>query len=496
MQQQKALLEVYFLLYYNRLFPDGKALLSVLQFVKTTVWGSLQVNEGLFDAEAQALTRDVAALSHLVLIESMNLERAATPEAEEFNLTPGDLPVREALLHFQTLHDTHQRILELISLHPRQSALLALAWAFVLYRITESISSVPLPETYYDIAQQILPVDLQPRKERLAPQANASDQPLWQQLVTHALSPHIACLGILHDVLSTSLVSPIDYITAPTAASTDPNVAGYLSVVRSLLASLSRLVHPSYLPAQDFERLIEAFEVMYTNSEAGLLRGNFWGLFADSENNPMQDEEWQVFDVAAKRFPAEVTPLTRLLLAVSGGRLSDLLEMINIHNPTVEEGRSIEGGCADRVVRYLAQPQTLTQRIPSVSALMPLPYEPSRASHASPSDVVATRQIKISTSISIHPGTQGRIVSPPDQRPPIVSWKIATTASNASISAFRFYGDYLRAFATRLTGKRMDTRASSQSIDIFDNPGTQDVPRDSYKTIDEQIPEATYIVAL
>lgn len=495
LQQQKALLEVYFLLYYNRLFPNGNALLNVLQFIKTTVWGTLQVNEGLFDAEAQALTRDVVALCHLILIESMNLERAASPEAEEFNLLPGDIPTKEAVLHYQTLQDIHQRILELVSLHPRQSALLALAWAFVLYRITESISSVPLPETYYDVAQQILPLDLQPRKEQLVPQANVSDQPLWQQLVTHALSPHIACLGILHDILSTSLISPNDYTTAPIAVATDPNVAGYLSVLRSLLASLSRLVHPTYLPAQEFDRAIEAFEVMYTNPEASLLRGNFWGLFTESDSNPIREEEWQMFDVAAKRFPAQVTPFTRLLLAVSGGRQTDLLQMGNTLNLAEGEQESIEAGCADHTVRYLAQPQTLTQTIPSISPLMPLPYEPSRASHASPSDVVATRQIKISPSITVKPGTQGRIVSPPDQRPPIVSWDISHI-DEKSVSLLRFYGDYLRTFATKLAGKRMDSKGSSASDDIFDDSGTQDVPKEFYKTVDEQTLEATYIIAL
>lgn len=495
-QQQKALLEVYFLLYYNRLFPNGKSLQSVLEFVQKTVWGALQANEGLFDSEAQALAQDVGALCHLILIENMNLERAASPEAEEFKLVPGQPLSGDEVLHPQTLEDIHQRILNLVGQHPRQSALLALSWSSLLFRITESISSVPLPETYYEVAQQILPMDLQPRKGDLSTKANSGEQALWQQLVTHALSPHIASLDFLREILATPIMSSSDSIGSSSLTFVDPNVAGYLSVLRSVLASLSRLVHPTYLPVHQFDSLVAAFEAMYANPEASLLRGNFWGLFAESDSNPIREEEWQIFDVAAKRFPVEVGPLTRMLLAVSGGRSSDLMDAANAPIAQEEDDfQYIATRCADHTVQYLARPQSLTQSLPAISPLMPLPYEPSRANNASPTDIIATRPIHISPSLTIPPGTPGRVVSPFDQRPLIISWELANS-DHASLSMFRLYGDYLKAFAARLSGKKLGNQTSSASDDLFETPGDQGVPESFFRPLEEQLSDITSALAL
>lgn len=507
-QQQKALLEVYFLLYYNRLFPNGKSLLSVLQFVESTVWGTQQANEGLFDTEAQALAQDVGALSHLVLIENMNLERAASPEAEEFNLPPGQLPDEDQILNAKTLQSIHRRVLNLVSQHPRQSSLLALSWAFVLFRVTESISSVPLPETYYDVAQEILPVDLHPRKDTPSDHANKTHQAVWQLLATHSISPQISCLSFLHDLLTVPLISSHTSVISIPVPSVDPNVAGYLSVLRSVLASLSRLVHPTYLPAPAFESLVSAFEALYSNPEAGLLRGNFWGLFTESDNNPVRDEEWQILDVAAKRFPAESGPLTRMLLAVSGGRSFNLLEPPTVNDPEPEvawnDSSLIESRCAEQTVQYLAQPQNLTQELPTISPVMPLPYEPSKSAGAAPTDVVAVRPIKISPSLTIPPGTAGRIVSPFDKKPLIVSWDISRSR-DTSLSIFRFYGDAITAFAACLSGTSTKPNPSTTSTkpnpsttpgDVFETSGTQGVPEALFGTLEEQLSHVTFVVAL
>lgn len=494
-QQQKALLEVYFLLYYNRLFPNGKSLSSVLLFVQNTVWGSLQVNEGLFDTEAQALAQDVAALCHLILIENMNLERAASPEAEEFTLIPEHPVSEDELLHPNTLQSVHQRVLHLIGTHPRQSALLALAWAAVLFRITESISSVPLPETYYDVAQEILPIDLQPRKDKRSEQANTSPQALWQLLVTHALSPQVSGLAFMVDLLSLPLLSANHSISLPTITSTDPNVAGYLSVLRSVLASLARLVHPSYLPAEDFDSLVAVFEAMYSNPDAGLLRGNFWGLFADEDENPIRQEEWQIFDVAAKRFPVEVGHFTRMILAVSGGRSPRLLES-PVRTETEDEVTILANGCAERTTNYLGQPQSITQALPPISPVMPLPYEPARFANAGPTDIVATRHIKISPSLTVQPGTPGRVVSPFDQRPLIVSWDLSRI-KDSSMSIFRFFGDCLKAFTSSMPGKTssISSAAVKPSGDVFEAGEDQSIP-DNFHLIAQDHPALAHMVAM
>lgn len=496
MQQQKALLEVYFLLYYNRLFPNGKSFLSVLQYVQTTVWGSLQANESLFDPEAQALAQDVVALSHLILIENMNLERAAFPEAEELNLVPGQQLAEEEILHPKTLERIHQLIIALVSSHPRQSALLALAWAFVLFRITESISSVPLPETYYDIAQQILPADLQPRKDAKCAQANASQQALWQLLVTHALSPHVACLSFMLEILSSPLLSSNISFSLPTIPSLDPNLAGYLSVLRSVLASLSRLVHPSYLPSNDFDSLVAVFEILYANPEAGLLRGNFWGLFAEAEDSPIREEEWQIFEVAAKRFPVEMMPFTRMILALSGGRSPQLLTSPLQFDET-DEAAALSQNCAEQTMQYLGQPQALTQALPSLSPVMPLPYELSKSINATATDIIATRPIRLSPSLTISPGTAGRIVSPLDQRPLIVSWDLSRSV-DPSLSTFRFYGDCLKAFLADSQKKRPAKNGGSLtgSNDVFEGSHSHGIPESFMRTMDKNLSDLAYIVAM
>lgn len=498
-QQQKALLEVYFLLYYNRLFPNGKSLLQVLNYVKMTEWGTMQVSEGLFDTEAQALSQDVAALSQLILVENFNLERAASPQAEELSINPGKTMSEEELLHPVTLRSVHHIVIDLVTLHPRQSALLALSWSLVLSRITESMSSVPLPEAYYDVAQEVLPADLHPRRGDRVGSANEHEQALWQQLVTHALSPHASCLSLLVEIINSTLLHsgttlPSNYATSTLA---DPNLAGYLSVLRSALAAVPRLVQPSYLPQEDFSDVIAVFEALYSHPAASLLRGSFWGLFEENDDNPIREEEWRLFELAIKRFPAEVGPFVRMACALSGGRSDKLLSSQWDDKELGDDEASIAKGCVTKILECLKQPRCITQTLPPISPVMPLPYEPSKRIQAGPADIIAVRPVNISPSIVVPAGTAGRIVSKLDYRPLIVSWD-TSLLENPALAALRFFGDSIAQFAVLSKSKsERSTHTSHGQGDVFKPSHTgSGVPEAFYRPLGELLPDITNMLAL
>lgn len=458
-KEQKALLELYFLLHYNKILPTGKTLLDAVQLVSATEWGLKQENEGYFDAEAYAQIPNITCLLILICLECLNLERASSAPGH-LAITPGSPPAEDSLMHPAVLSKVHNQILELSTAQPQQSGPLLLAWAFVLSRITESMTSVQLPESYYSVAAEILASDMHPKRNTGQANANTSKQPIYQLLASHALSPDVDMLPAFQAVLDSHLLGNRPS-SRPSRAilHTDPNIPGYLSVARSLLSILPLLVHPSYLPSSDFDSVIRAMEALYSNPAASLLRGQFWGLFEQADEEITRGE-WEILEVTQNRFPAELEHFLRLMSALSGDTASRTVGD--------QDERELSNRCSAKVRDYMTSLPALTQILPNMSPVMPLPYEASAAIDTGPLDIVSTRNIPVSASVQIAAGCPGRFVSEQDRRPIIVSWDLSSSRQQG-FSAWLLAGDVLRqfAFGSEAKSKRPAAEPAASAVDVF-----------------------------
>ena len=494
LHEQKALLEVYFLLHYNKLFPNGQTLLDILETAEQTEWGRNQVNEAYHDGEAQALVRDITSLLILVAIESLNLERAASSEAEELNIAPNAKLEPDELLHPAMLSQIHHRMLDLGASQPQATGPLLLAWSFVLSRITESMTAVPLPESYYEIAAELLPQEMHPRRNTQQATANRSAQPVYQTLVSHALSSDVALFSTLHNIFVSPLLGSASVSALPPGSSSsdalDPNVPGYLSVARSILAVTPLLVHPSFLSATDFEALVIVMASLYSNPAAGLLQGQFWGLY-DQPDAQVVRGEWEVLEVAKSRFPVQIGPFLQLIGALTGGAAGG-------RHMTIDEAETARG-CSERVRQYLGSVPTLTQALPPTSPVVPLPYEASSAVNASPLDVVSLRSIPVSPSVSVSAHVPGRFVSDHDRQPVVIAWDLSYTAEGG-YSAWRLMGDMLDAFVGSRKSAQQSGRkrrqASDGTVDVFGGNRNEGAPTFAWQSEAEQVSDISAVLSM
>ena len=485
MREQKALLEVYFLLFYNKLFPSGQSLLDILDAIKHSDWGDKQVNEAYFDTETKQLVSSIPVLLTLVVVENLNLERASLPDSPDLAIIAEVVASNDDLVHPVTLLKVHECIIQLGVTCPSQSAPLILAWSFVLSRVTESLSISTLPEAYNDLAFTLLPKQLHPKRsgqgQRQVFQRNESSQPLYQLLASHALSPTSGTLSAIYSMVISPLLFPGPMSEVTYYASIEPNVPGYLSVMRSLVSALPLLVHPSYLPLADFDSLIAIFQALYSNPAAALLRGQFWGLFDDASDTTIKGE-MEILDLAKSRFPVQTMPLLRLLRSLSGG---PLLSFDNARDTEYREAEEVSFRCSKRVRQYLSSVSSLTQVEPATSPIVPLPYEGSANFDAGPQDVISLRPIPVSASLFIPAGVPGRIVSDQDKRPAIISWDLSNHPQRG-FNVWRLLGDILNDFVNKSRPIRRRHNQAAQT-DVFGSVNDKAVPPFQWDSENEQV---------
>ena len=201
-------------------------------------------------------------------------------------------------------------------------------------------------------------------------------------------------------------------------------------------------------------------QTLYSNPAASLLRGQFWGLFEQADEEVIRGE-WEVLDVVRSRFPAELDPFLRLMNALSGGSTESSEGM------DVEE-KELSQRCSMKVREYMASLPTLTHVLPSMSPVVPLPYEASNAIDAGPLDVTSLRAIPVSQSISVPAGCQGRYVSEQDRRPVVICWDLTST-DQQGFSAWLVAGDILRQFVEGRSSRQKGSNSAegTMAIDVF-----------------------------
>ncbi|GAA6014140.1 hypothetical protein JCM10207_006110 [Rhodosporidiobolus poonsookiae] len=456
--EQKALLELVFLVFYSPQPAEGADLAAVLDAISKTTFGERQELFGYFDDDAQRTVREIGDLLTVLAVEAMNLE--SLMELEYPIGAPGEADVpTTSLFHPKHLAAVNEAVEAVVRVDGERASPILLGWAFVLSKVTNALLERGVPEAYHAWAETSLRVE----------GAGSSSQPLFQLYAAHALSPSSSLFVVLLAILRSPLLGAPSSPSAPSSATADPNAVGYLSVLRGLLTSLPLLVRLSYLSSEHLVGLNAVFSALYGNPSAALLGAQFWEDQAvvaaaqaaaaaaaedDDADAVVLDRtaqsagEAQIVELAQQRFPVQFGGLVGLVRALCSGAAGLLAP-----EHELEHGLAANGGegsddellaqkCAQSTFAYLATLPTLTAILPP-SASSGADAAVETAAYPDPDTGYAfrtARPLAVAPSVVLPPGTKGRLVSPQGRKPVVVAW-------DCEWSAWRLFGDVLEDFA-------------------------------------------------
>ncbi|KAM0755748.1 hypothetical protein T439DRAFT_320460 [Meredithblackwellia eburnea MCA 4105] len=456
-REQKAILEVVFLVYYAAQPPRGLDILQILDTITQTYWGQRHETVGYFDHETKSLVKELGHLLTLIAVEALNLETAIAVE-DPLSSSVSTLG-SDDMYHPLQIEKIDGAIQQLVHFDGQRASPILAAWAFILSRVTMSLEAHPAPPKAYELVfSKTLHSEISKSSSSLV--LSRPQQPIYQLYATHALATSSGLFANLQSLLTSSLFGPSSS-SSPLIATTaeEPNAVGYLSVLRALLTSIPLLVRLPFLSADQYSGLVEAFAKLYGNSAALPLVAQVWDeqtrtaiLESGADDSAMLEEgqgadpgseaEREVIDLAKGRFPVQFRPLVRLIQSLSGGFLSarhfSSLDSSLGGNDSDEEA-DVAASMARNVFTFLGNLTTLTHVVPSAlpGGLGPQPYEV--AGYAADGNTVlyrSTRPIKVSSSLIIPTGTEGRLVSEQGRKPLVVAWDVQW-------SAWRLFGDLL-----------------------------------------------------
>jgi nuclear pore complex protein Nup188 len=435
-REQKALLELIFLVYYMRLSPDGPGYKLIIDTIRETSWGQSQESSGFFDAETKVMVKELGDILAILAVEGLSLETAME---EEYSIPePSAQQLSKShLYHPSHLQAVNESIEALVNLDSRRASPVLIAWAFILSKITNSLVERGVPEIYHAFATQSLHVEASMSTYNRSV-TSSSPQPLFQLYISHALSS----TSSLFDSLLSTLSSPL--FGSPTTTS-DPNVLGYLLVLRSVIVCLPLIFRLSYLTSDQYASLLKVVATLYGNRAAAPLCARFWvgnGLDLEYDRGAEAVGEDEIVDLAKARFPVQFGGFIKVVKAMCYGVTGLLTSSDNGEHELAlsNEDEDLSHRLAETSYAYLANLTTLTHIVPPSPALVPLPYEIVTDPDPANISYRAARSIPISKSILIPVGTRGRLLSPPGSNPVIISWDIEW-------SAWKLFGDILDDFA-------------------------------------------------
>lgn len=218
---QLVLLEVLFWSMWENVPATGPVVYRFLEVAYATNMGSLQQNGNLLlDDEGVQLLQDSAALWILILIEVLELERAATgislnggeDDSEVYWSSPD---------HLTQIHDI------IISHDSSQFACVFLSWAFILSQLDKATNGgKDVPPAYSKFISSILPqIDRSYSKDR---------EPVHALMTKTCLDPDAGLFQLLLTLLTNTPLFVASLAWKTGSAVTDPNAVAFRSVLKGI----------------------------------------------------------------------------------------------------------------------------------------------------------------------------------------------------------------------------------------------------------------------
>lgn len=414
LHEQKALLELLFLLYYNIIVPAPDRIIILVRDFRDINFGQNQACASHLpgDSETRALHQQITALCTLIAVEILNLESLMV------DVILPDRPAGEQLL------DSPDQILDLIDImellrvdsttgeSPHVAPLL-LAWACYLHRLCNFIDEHGCPRPYAEVEDALrghrvsTPVINPSAPNSASSTPDRSRNPsgdLFRHYVGRAIK-----LGVLHHLIFL-LRSPATLFDPA-----DPIDIGYRSVVKTLLTAFCACFSVQHMQQPVYSAIVDCTALLFTGQ--GELAAQFW-----EQDYPVPDRI-SLLETARARFPVQAGQLVRLLGALSG-RGSDDGVATGAAGLAPITGRTErrESVAARSVFHYLAHLPTLTQVIPTNVPADALGFDPYLGT------VTAAVPLRLLGNPTAHEqvvptGTVGRLVSEPGG-PRVVQWSL------------------------------------------------------------------------
>ncbi|WFD31143.1 hypothetical protein MSPP1_002177 [Malassezia sp. CBS 17886] len=452
LQEQLALLEVVFLLYYGRLTPQTAVLAHTLQTIARTHFGERQAATGFLDASASALVDSVRHLLMFIAIECLNLEAALD---DDDGSSAG--PIAAAAAHDPDALETAFQLLDGAAL--TAYAPLLLGWSLVV-RCLEAWVDTPAPD---DAAG----------RARVAATLAVHDggPPVSHRLVQAATEPSMRLFAGLAELAE----SPLLHSGADAALGTSNlSALAYRAVFKGLLLTLTDLVQPEYLA--DFDALVALWVAAFSGGGRDGASSYTLAPSSDARNGiaALCLQFWTVdyvhptrastLETARHRFPASFLPLVRLTRALSGG---SGVGSGGAGDGCAGELVTADGGAADLGSGWrppVAQPAAAAAAhvfeylaaLPTLALLLPpgLPcWELDPGGDAGVVRYTLTHTLSVpTTQLSLPVGTRGTLISPLECAPAVVLWSL-----EQPLSAWLIMRDLLAAYVAPRGKRRADT---------------------------------------
>ncbi|EAU82745.2 hypothetical protein CC1G_10650 [Coprinopsis cinerea okayama7 len=373
LHDQLAMLELFFQLMWGYAPCTGEIVVKTLETAYDTSFGAIQQHNTLIlDNESQQLLQDCAALWIVITIEVLELETVGHDEGLEITETPSGKTLYIASP--ESLEKIHNIV---ISNTQSQFACTYLAWTYVLSRICTKTSTLDtIPPSYKKFMDIINP----PANSRAF---NA--EPVYLQMTRVCLSPEAGLLPLINDLLTKSplFVTSIAWRTG--SALNAPNSLSYRSTLKGLVIALFDLILVENIP--DFDGLVEVWIALFGRSEPSYVAPiclQWWqfdwpfslpkgSVSASPSGKHDSAGYWSrraLVDVSRNRFPVFVTPLLRILRAMSGAGFVDTDPLaVAIGDPQQPSGAAGDTlseerlACARFVYYYFSQLPTFAQVI-------------------------------------------------------------------------------------------------------------------------------------
>ncbi|KAI8141129.1 nucleoporin subcomplex protein binding to Pom34-domain-containing protein [Fennellomyces sp. T-0311] len=411
LKEQRALLEVLFLVYYSRPCPP-KFALSLLQEFEASSFGMQPTFGYILTGEGEELRDQVSQLCMLLSVQSLTLGRLRSS------------PTNDTLIRSPSIVAKMSQVARFLGSEQEHSVFL-LAWSYVLSVIDSMLSDIDCPSEYQEVQSFIdgtVPVSeinlLTDRPVRVS-RAVTTKNPttgVTQRIPSIEMGPRayrlFAGRAVRLDVFST--IGNI--LDGRMCGDDEPNGFGYRDVIKTELSTFLSTTEPWNLPDTSYSSLIQCASKLFQGQSD--LTASFW----TNSNDPMAT----LIAYSRSRFPLYFSDFAQLLSSLSGGRTDP------------KDIQSEES--AKKVFDYLKTMPTLTAMLKDPASITTETDEDGtiRAKATRPIRIIGDFVVR---GFTIASETTGFLVSPEGEKP-IVQWNVEYSCWHLFVAVL---AGYLRA---------------------------------------------------
>ncbi|KAF7721290.1 hypothetical protein EC973_004966 [Apophysomyces ossiformis] len=435
LKEQKALLEIIFLVHLKTLCPASLAL-SLLQEFEASSFGMRQEFGYVLDKEGDVLRSEVSNLCILVAVQSLNLARLRSVDVLQQQAEDNDV---------LDSPDTIVKINEVLAFLGESSehSVILLAWSYFLGCMDYILEDQTYPTRYANV-RKLLDGQLDVTTASLLASRPATRGISLDQHVNNR-TPSIKQVRQMYRLYAGRALKldVFDHLANILQSSIcdedDAENYQYRCVLRELLNGFLSTTRPAFLPPNSYSSLVDCTCLLFENEPD--LCAQFW-----TEDFGKEGLSSLLFTVS-NRFPVNFLDFTRLLSSLSGA----------------DDDTELSAESAKRVFQYLQSLSTLTVPVKSTvslalseegEAIVALPEQPVRI----------TVDYPLLKGVAIPAGLRGALVSASEDTR-VVQWSINS-------SAWHFLVAVLAGFCKRdsspagLDVERLEEQLSGQDIEV------------------------------